>query len=122
MIGKLLLSTLPFALALPAAAQAQGDDAAYCAQLSVLYLRYLGGTGLGNRFPDLTAAWAISDCQRGDTAAGIPVLEQKLRDGGFTLPKRDQRAYRSLGIVSSLGARHSSGASYLPDREPPARS
>jgi hypothetical protein len=34
------------------------------------------------------AAWAISDCQRGDTAAGIPVLEQKLRDGGFTLPKR----------------------------------
>ena len=88
MIGKLLLSTLAFALALPAAAQAQGDDAAYCAQLSVLYLRYLGGTGLGNRFPDLTAAWAISDCQRGDTAAGIPVLEQKLRDGGFTLPKR----------------------------------
>ena len=33
MIGKLLLSTLPFALALPAAAQAQGDDAAYCAQV-----------------------------------------------------------------------------------------
>ena len=88
MIGKLLLSTLPFALALPAAAQAQGDDAAYCAQLSVLYLRYVDGTGLGNRFPDLTAAWAISDCQRGDTAAGIPVLEQKLRDSGFTLPKR----------------------------------
>jgi hypothetical protein len=88
MIGRLLLSTLPFALALPAAAQVRGDDAAYCAQLSALYLRYLGGTGLGNRFPDLTAITAMNDCLRGDTAAGIPVLEQKLRDGRFTLPER----------------------------------
>jgi hypothetical protein len=87
MIPK-LLPALGLCFVLSAEVQAQGDDAAYCAQLSVLYLRYVGGTGLGNRFPDLTAAWAISDCQRGDTAAGIPVLEQKLRDGGFTLPKR----------------------------------
>ena len=88
MNGKLLLSVLAFALALPAAAQAQGGDAAYCERLSVLYLRYLGGTGPGHPFPDLTAITAMNDCLRGDTAAGIPVLEQKLRDGGFTLPER----------------------------------
>ena len=31
---------------------------------------------------------AIDDCNKGNTAAGIPVLEKKLRSNGFTLPKR----------------------------------
>ncbi|HKH66408.1 MAG TPA: hypothetical protein VK362_02565 [Reyranella sp.] len=73
-------------------AQAQAptatDDMAYCAQLSALYRRYLGNTGEGRTFPDVTAATAMSACERGDTAAGIPVLEKKLRDARFTLPKR----------------------------------
>jgi hypothetical protein len=79
-------------LSLTAEAQAQAptasNDMAYCAELSALYRRYLGNTGEGRTFPDVTAANAISDCERGNTAAGIPVLEKKLRDARFTLPKR----------------------------------
>jgi hypothetical protein len=29
---------------------------------------------------------AIDDCQKGNTAAGIPVLAKRLRDSGFTVP------------------------------------
>jgi hypothetical protein len=76
-------------LTLTAEAQAQSkDDMTYCAELSALYRRYLGNTGEGKTFPDVSAANAISDCERGNTAAGIPVLEKKLRDARFTLPKR----------------------------------
>lgn len=87
MIRRLLLLPV-LALALPATAGAQGDDAAYCAQLSALYRRYLGNTGEGRQFPDVSASVAIDQCQQGNTAAGIPVLEKKLRDARFTLPKR----------------------------------
>lgn len=76
-------------LSLTAVARAQAkDDMTYCAELSALYRRYLGNTGEGRTFPDVAAANAISDCERGNTAAGIPVLEKKLRDARFTLPKR----------------------------------
>lgn len=73
-------------LSFPASAWA--DDMKYCADLSALYRRYLGNTGEGRQFPDVAAGVAISDCEKGNTAAGIPVLEKKLRDGRFTLPKR----------------------------------
>jgi hypothetical protein len=89
MRAKLLLA-LGLCLSLTAEAQAPAaaDDMAYCAQLSALYRRYLGNTGEGRTFPDVAAATAMSECERGDTAAGIPVLEKKLRDARFTLPKR----------------------------------
>jgi hypothetical protein len=88
MRAKLFLA-IGLCLSLTAEAQAQAkDDAAYCAELSALYRRYLGNTGEGRTFPDVSAANAISDCERGNTAAGIPVLEKKLRDARFTLPKR----------------------------------
>ena len=74
---------------LPLPAVAQSDDAAYCAELSRLALRYLtGGTAEGRGVPDLNTRSAIDDCSKGKTAAGIPVLEKKLRSNGFTLPKR----------------------------------
>jgi hypothetical protein len=63
-------------------------DMAYCAQLSAQYRRYLGNTGEGRTFPDVAAATAMDQCERGNTATGIPVLEKKLRDARFTLPKR----------------------------------
>jgi hypothetical protein len=70
-------------------ALAQGDDAAYCAQLGALALRYTGSAGgNGSLRPDLTTLGAIDDCKKGNTAAGIPVLERTLRNNGFTLPKR----------------------------------
>lgn len=74
-------------LAVPA--MAQGDDAAYCAKLAALALRYTGSAGGDGRLtPDLSTIGAINDCNKGNTAAGIPVLEKLLRSQGFTLPKR----------------------------------
>ena len=91
MRAKLFLA-LGLCLSLTAEAEAQApaaaDDMAYCAQLSALYRRYLGNTGEGRTFPDVTAATAMSECERGNTAVGIPPLEKKLRDARFTLPKR----------------------------------
>ena len=76
-------------LLLPLPTFAQSDDTAYCAQLGTLARRYVvGGTDLGRGMPDLETAAAIDDCSKGNTAAGIKVLEKKLRDNGFTLPKR----------------------------------
>ena len=70
-------------------AVAQSDDAAYCAQLANLALRYTGSAGgNGGLRTDLTTLGAIDDCNKGNTAAGIPVLEKKLRSNGFTLPRR----------------------------------
>ena len=70
-------------------AVAQSDDAAYCAQLGALALRYTGSAGgQGGLRPDFTTTGAIDDCRKGNTAAGIPVLEKTLRNNGFTLPKR----------------------------------
>lgn len=83
-----LLPGLVLGLLLAAPASAWADDMRYCADLSALYRRYLGNSGEGKMFPDVAAGVAISDCEKGNTAAGIPVLEKKLRDGRFTLPKR----------------------------------
>ena len=89
MRAKLYL-VLGLCLWLTAEAHAQAaDDTAYCAQLSALYRRYLGNTGEGRTFPDVAAGTAMDQCERGNTAAGIPVLEKKLRDARFTLPKRN---------------------------------
>ncbi len=75
--------------ALASPAVAQSDDAAYCAQLGALALRYTGSAGgQGGLRPDFTTLGAIDDCKKGNTAAGIPVLERTLRSNGFTLPKR----------------------------------
>ena len=86
------LRALPAAVGLwllwSAPMMAQSNDAAYCADLTALYRRYLGNTGEGRQFPDVTASVAMDECQKGNTAAGIPVLEKKLRDARFTLPKR----------------------------------
>ncbi|MGZ3340269.1 MAG: hypothetical protein ACXU9B_10850 [Reyranella sp.] len=74
---------------LSAPVAAQSDDAAYCAQLAGLALRYTGSAGGEGRLaPDLSTLGAIDDCNKGKFAAGIAVLERKLRSNGFTLPKR----------------------------------
>jgi hypothetical protein len=74
---------------LSGAAAAQGDDAAYCAQLANLAFRYTGSAGGEGRLtPDFTTLGAVEDCKKGNFAAGIAALERKLRSNGFTLPKR----------------------------------
>ena len=82
---KRVLTGLVLVLApLPAIAD---DDAAYCATLSDLALRYLSYNARRG-VPDADVATAVDQCQKGNTAQGIPTLERKLRNGGFTLPQR----------------------------------
>ena len=87
MIRRVL--ALAVSVCLPSTVSAQVDDATYCRQLASLALRYTGGAGGEGRLaPDLSTLGAIDDCNKGNYAAGIAVLERKLRSNGFTLPKR----------------------------------
>ncbi len=60
-----------------------GNDGAYCRELAVRYRRFLG-----NVRADGDAANAIYNCDSGNPAAGIPVLEQRLTDARIPLPPR----------------------------------
>jgi hypothetical protein len=46
----------------------------------------MGGTGRGGGQADIDARVAIAQCQDGNTAAGIPVLERELRDNKVPVP------------------------------------
>ena len=88
-VKRLLAWSVAIVVAHTVPAFAQADDTAYCAALSALASKYLvGGTSEGRGFPSPETRDAIIACQSGNTAAGIPVLEKKLRASGFTLPKR----------------------------------
>ncbi len=80
-----LVTLLPFSAG-PSVAQT--TDAAYCARLAELVVRYVGKQINGQNRPDSESLVAIDRCDHGDTAAGIPVLEKKLIDAKFTLPPR----------------------------------
>lgn len=74
-------------LSLPTATRA--DDAAYCAAMGNLAWRYIAASAIdGTSKPDLETKAAIEECDKGNYAAGISVLERKLRDNHITLPKR----------------------------------
>lgn len=76
-------------LLLPVPTRAQASDAAYCVELGELVRRYAGSPGAnGETRPNFAAIEAIENCRKGNTAAGIKVLEQILRSNGFTLPRR----------------------------------
>lgn len=79
------------ALSLPGVAIAQSTDAEYCKALSVSYLTYvrnaIGGQNLAK--PPLEVQYAMTECQAGNTAAAIPVLEEKLRAAKVSLPSRE---------------------------------
>ena len=68
---------------------AQSSDVAYCTQLGTVATRYLGKQVAGDTTPDTEIKMGLDLCQRGDTAAGIAMLEGKLRRGGVTPPKRE---------------------------------
>jgi hypothetical protein len=79
------------AVAPPGMTAAQG--AAYCSKLAQTYGEYvgsfggyLGGDSRGGEAADLDARVAIANCQDGNYASGIPVLQQKLRDAKVTVP------------------------------------
>jgi hypothetical protein len=67
--------------------------AAYCTLLAQTYDKFvgsigpaLGGNALGGAPADLDTKVAIASCQDGNYAAGIPVLQQKLRDARVAVP------------------------------------
>ena len=75
----------------PGMSAAQG--AAYCSKLAQAYGEYvgtfggyLGGDARGGEAADLDARVAIANCQDGNYASGIPVLEQKLRVARVNVP------------------------------------
>lgn len=78
-----------FALLLPMAASAQGDDLSYCRALTTQYQRYLVKTEGGHTVQkgSLDGSVAAEKCKAGDPS-GIPVLERMLRAGGIALPSR----------------------------------
>ena len=79
---------------LPALAVAQdlAGERQYCAALLDKYLRYAGVTEYpgtpGKLSNDNQAGIAQAKCQAGDTAAGIAILERKLRDAKLDPPPR----------------------------------
>ena len=89
-VKRLLLSLVTLVLAAlmlapSTATVAQSDDKAYCAELSSLYRRYVQNAQ--GRKVDVEALAAVDDCQKGKAAAAIPVLEKRLIQSGFSLPK-----------------------------------
>ena len=50
--------------------------------------KYIGKQINGQNRPDSESLVAMDRCDHGDTATGIPILEKKLLNGGFTLPRR----------------------------------
>jgi len=81
---------VPAALMLPAIAFAQMSDADYCNALAQRYQTYVSNTETSRSpaSPSAEIQNAIAQCKAGNTAAGIPVLERKLRDVKVELPKR----------------------------------
>ncbi|SEP37975.1 hypothetical protein SAMN02990966_05508 [Rhodospirillales bacterium URHD0017] len=87
---KYVVAALAVALPVMAAAQTKMSDADYCKALSDKYQTYVSNMQSGRspmpESPDIRVA--MDRCEKGDTAAGIPVLEQKLRNARIDLPSR----------------------------------
>ncbi len=75
----------------PGMTAAQGQ--AYCTKLTTTYAEYvagvstaMGGVGVGGAQPDIDARVSIAQCQYGNTASGIPVLQRELRNNKVAVP------------------------------------
>jgi hypothetical protein len=80
---RILGTCLIVAMALaPFTAFGQSADAKYCQSLADLY-RTTNKQNMDANVPE-----AINQCNKGNTAAGIPVLEKALTDAKVTLPKK----------------------------------
>ncbi len=68
-------------------------DARYCDQLIKLYRTYVNNPDDPRPtfvVPNVTDEVSIAKCTAGDTAAGIPGLENVLRNNKMTLPRRGE--------------------------------
>jgi hypothetical protein len=85
------LAAVGLLLPTTASAQGAGADAKYCADLTRLYRTHINNPEDPRptfASPIVAQEAAIASCKSGNTAAGIPILEQALRDNKFTLPPR----------------------------------
>jgi hypothetical protein len=88
------LVAIAIAVLLASSAHAQGrrsPEQQHCEALSDLYMRYVGNPETQPRTVrrnDADAEKALAQCQQGEAAASIPVLERKLTDNRITLPQR----------------------------------
>ena len=76
--------TAGMALALPFTALADMTDAQYCQAMVDKYRTATGGTQNNQ-----DVAQAMDQCSKGNTAAGIPVMEKALKEQKVTLPTRN---------------------------------
>ena len=67
---------------------AQSNDTACCNALIRDYSRYVIKVGSDPNSGSLGGNVAVEQCRTGNSSAGIPVLEQKLRGAGVELPGR----------------------------------
>ena len=81
----------PLAVLISTAASAQPmSDAAYCLALSEKYETLIAPRSMGQSPINDTVDGrvAVEQCKAGNTAAAIPVLEQRLRNARIELPPR----------------------------------
>lgn len=86
MTGRFALVAIMVCVSMPALAQAPAEELARCERLFAQYERYSntgGESRSGSAFSAIEARKAVEDCRRGNTGAGIAVLERKLRAQGF---------------------------------------
>jgi len=86
-----LLAVVGVALASPFVAEARESrarDQAYCSALTKTYQRYVAQSRSHPVRPEVMVSVAMADCEEGDTADAIPVLEQKLVNAKVKLPER----------------------------------
>ena len=70
------------------ATAAHASDATYCKALIAKYETYASRASRGRDVGSVDGTLAIEQCQAGNPA-GIPVLEQKLRNAKIDLPARE---------------------------------
>lgn len=76
------------------AEQASSGGMARCAQLYTVWSHSDGNDGSDARGPNMRAAKAMADCERGDFAAGNAELERLLRYNGMHVPPPQTAAAR----------------------------
>jgi hypothetical protein len=79
-LGTCLIAGMALA---PFTSFGQSADAKYCQSLADLYRT------TNRQNTDANVPEAINQCNKGNTAAGIPVLEKALTDAKVTLPPRN---------------------------------
>jgi len=80
---------LPIAVVHAQSSKMPMTDRQYCQSLTDNYTTYVNDPNSRRPAPaNVSVQSAIAQCQAGNTAAGIPVLEKALVNAGFTLPAR----------------------------------